>query len=155
MVVADSSISFVDGTNGILEYRGYDIRVLAENSTFEEVAYLLWNGHLPTAAELDEMKRQSRACRFMPPEIIAALRNMPQNADPMAVMRTAVSMLAHYDPESEDNTPIAHQHKACRLLGQISGVLAALRAHPPGRRAGQAAHGPGSRGELPVDADRR
>jgi citrate synthase len=126
IVVADSSISFVDGANGVLEYRGYDIRVLAENSTFEEAAYLLWNGRLPTAAELDEMKRQSRACRFMPPEIIAALRNMPRNADPMAVMRTAVSMLAHYDPESEDNTPVAHQHKACRLLGQTAGVIAAF-----------------------------
>jgi citrate synthase len=126
IVVADSNISFVDGTNGILEYRGYDIRVLAENSTFEEVAYLLWNNRLPTASELDEMRRQSRACRFMPPEIFPALRNMPRNADPMAVMRTAVSMLAHYDPESEDNTPEAHQHKACRLLGQISGVIAAF-----------------------------
>ncbi len=126
MTVADSNISFVDGANGILEYRGYDIRVLAEHSTFEEVAYLLWNGQLPTAPQLDEMKRQARACRFIPPEIIAALRNMPKNADPMAVMRSAVSMLAHYDPESEENTPIAHQHKACRLLGQISGVLAAF-----------------------------
>jgi citrate synthase len=125
MVVADSRISFVDGSAGILEYRGYDIRVLAENSTFEEVAYLLWNDHLPTAAQLEEMRRQSRACRYMPPEIIAALRNIPRNADPMAVMRTATSMLAHYDPESEDNTPLAHQHKACRLMGQLSGVLAA------------------------------
>ncbi len=125
MVVADSNISFVDGTNGVLEYRGYDIRVLADNSTYEEVAYLLWNGRLPTSQELAEMKRQARACRFLPPEIIAALRNIPKNADPMAVMRSAVSMLAHYDPESEENTPIAHQHKACRLLGQITGVLAA------------------------------
>jgi citrate synthase len=125
VTVADSSVSFVDGNNGILEYGGYDIRVLAEHSTYEEVAYLLWNGRLPKANELEEMKRQSRACRFMPPEIIAALRNMPKNADPMAVMRSAVSMLAHYDPESEDNTAEAHQHKACRLLGQISGVLAA------------------------------
>lgn len=125
VTVADSSVSFVDGNNGVLEYRGYDIRVLAENSTYDEVAYLLWNGHLPTVSQMEEMKRQSRACRFMPPEIIAALRNMPRNADPMAVMRSAVSMLAHYDPESEDNTAEAHQHKACRLLGQISGVLAA------------------------------
>lgn len=125
IVVADTSISYVDGNQGILEYRGYDIRVLAEHSTFEEVAYLLWNGKLPTAQELQTMKAQARACRFLPPEIIVALRNMPKNADPMAVMRTAVSMLAHYDPESEDNTPLAHQHKACRLLGQISGVVAA------------------------------
>jgi len=125
MVVADSNISFVEGAVGILEYRGYDIRVLAEHSHFEEAAYLLWNGRLPTAQELRDMKAQARACRFLPPEIIAALRNLPKKADPMAVMRSAVSMLAHYDPESEENTPIAHQHKACRLLGQISGVLAA------------------------------
>ena len=58
MVVSDSNISFVDGTNGVLEYRGYDIRVLADNSTYEEAAYLLWNGRLPTANELAEMKRQ-------------------------------------------------------------------------------------------------
>jgi len=126
VVVADSGVSFVDGTEGILEYRGYDIRDLAANSHFEEVAFLLWNGHLPTAQELEAMKLQGRACRFMPPEVFAALRVLPKNAEPMAVMRTAVSMLAHYDPESEENTPIAHQHKACRLLGQISGVLAAF-----------------------------
>jgi len=125
LVVADSSISFVDGTAGILEYRGYDIRTLAEHSHFEEVAYLLWNGRLPTVRELQDMKTQARACRFMPPEIVVMLRNLPTNAEAMAVMRSAVSILAHYDPESEDVTPEAHQHKACRLLGQISGVLAA------------------------------
>jgi citrate synthase len=126
VVVADSGVSFVDGTAGVLEYRGYDIRELAANSHFEEVAFLLWNGHLPTAQELEAMKLQSRACRFLPPEVIAALRVLPKNAEPMAVMRSAVSLLAHYDPESEENTSIAHQHKACRLLGQISGVLAAF-----------------------------
>ncbi len=126
ITVADSNISFVDGANGILEYRGYDIRVLAERSTFEEVAYLLWSGQLPTAQQLDEMKRKARACRFIPPEIIAALRIMPKNADPMAMMRSTVSMLSHHDPESEENTSEAYQHKACRLLGQLSGVLAAF-----------------------------
>lgn len=125
VVIGDTSISYVDGNQGILEYRGYDIRVLAKHSTFEEVAYLLWNGRLPTIPELQEMKAQARACRFLPPEVITLLRNMPKNADPMAVMRSAVSVLAHYDPESEENTPAAHQHKACRLLGQISGVVAA------------------------------
>jgi len=125
IVVGDTSVSFVDGAQGILEYRGYDIRVLAENSTFEEVAYLLWNGHLPATQALQAMKAQARACRFLPPEVITLLRNMPKNADPMAVMRSAVSVLAHYDPESEENSPAAHQHKACRLLGQISGVVAA------------------------------
>jgi citrate synthase len=125
VVVGDSSISFVDGQNGILEYRGYDIRDLAAKSSFEETAYLLWNGRLPTQAELAAMKRQARACRFLPPEVVAWLRDVPRNADPMAVMRTAVSMLGLYDPEAEDNTVEAHNHKACRLLGQISGVVAA------------------------------
>jgi citrate synthase len=126
IVVADSSISFVDGAQGILEYRGYDIRVVADNSSFEEVAYLLWNAHLPNTSELEVMKMQARACRYLPPEIVAALRDLPRTAEPMAVMRSAVSLLAHYDPESEDNTQEAHHHKACRLLGQMAGVLAAF-----------------------------
>ena len=67
LVVADSSVGFVDGASGILEYRGYDIGVLAANSTYEEVAYLLWNGRLPTANELADMKRQSRRVPFYAP----------------------------------------------------------------------------------------
>ena len=126
MVVADSSISFVDGAEGILEYRGYDIRVLAENSTFEEVAYLLWRAHLPTTSELEEMKMKSRQCRYLPPEIVATLRDLPKTADPMAVLRSVVSLLAHYDPESEDMTPEAHGNKACRLVGQMASALAAF-----------------------------
>ncbi len=125
MVVADSSISFVDGAEGILEYRGYDIRVLAENSSFEEVAYLLWQSHLPTASELEVMKMKSRQCRYLPPEIVATLRDLPKTADPMAVLRSVVSLLAHYDPESEDMTAEAHANKACRLVGQMASALAA------------------------------
>jgi citrate synthase len=125
MVVADSSVSFVDGTAGILEYRGHDIRQLAEHSNFEEVAYLLWNSHLPTAEELEAMRVQSRKCRPLPPEIITVLRAVPRDADPMAVMRSTVSMLAYYDPDSEDTSVPAQQRKSCRLLGQISSILAA------------------------------
>ena len=125
MVVADSSISFVNGAEGILEYRGYDIRVLAENSSFEEVAYLLWQGHLPTASELEAIKMKSRQCRYLPPEIVATLRDLPKTADPMAVLRSVVSLLAHYDPESEDMTAEAHANKACRLVGQMASALAA------------------------------
>ena len=125
VVIGDSSISYVDGQAGVLEYRGYDIRVLADHSHFEETAYLLWNGRLPTVEELQAMKAQARTCRFIPPTVLDMLHSLPKDAEPMAVMRTAVSMLALYDPEAEDNTPIAHVHKACRLLGQISGVLAA------------------------------
>lgn len=126
MVVADSSVSYVDGTNGILEYRGHDIRQLAEHSTFEEVAFLLWNGHLPTATELQDMTVQTRKCRPLPPEIITILRAVPRDADPMAVMRSSVSMLAYYDPDAEDDSPEAQQRKSCRLMGEIAGILAAF-----------------------------
>jgi citrate synthase len=124
MVIGDSSISYVDGTAGILEYRGHDIRQLAERSSFDEVAYLLWNAHLPTASELEAMKAQSRKCRPLAPEIITMLRTVPRDADPMAVMRSTVSMLAYYDPDAEDDSPAAQQRKSCRLLGQIAGILA-------------------------------
>ena len=125
-VVADSSICFVDGAEGILEYRGYDIRVLSENSGFEEVCYLLWNARLPSTSEFEEMKMQGRACRYLPPEIIAALRDLPKTAEPMTALRSAVSLLAVYDPEAEDNTLEAHQHKACRLVGQMAAAQAAF-----------------------------
>lgn len=126
MVVGDSSVSYVDGAHGILEYRGHDIRQLAEHSNFEEVAYLLWNGHLPTRAQLETMKAENRDCRPLPPEIITVLRAVPRDADPMAVMRTSVSMLAYYDPDAEDMSAPAQQRKACRLLGQIAAILAAF-----------------------------
>jgi citrate synthase len=126
MVIADSSISFVDGAAGILEYRGHDIRQLAEHSTFEEVAYLLWNGHLPTVEQLAVMKMESRGCRPLPGEIVTILRQLPREASPTAVMRSAISLLAHYDPESEDQSYEAQRRKACRLLGEVSAVLAAF-----------------------------
>ncbi len=126
VVVADSAIGFVDGAAGILEYRGHDIRQLADHSHFEEVAYLLWNGELPSGDELENMKEQARKCRAMPGEILQILHMIPKGADPMAVMRSTVSMLAYYDPDAEDMSRQANQSKACRLLGQISGVLAAF-----------------------------
>jgi citrate synthase len=126
MVVADSSISYVDGAAGILEYRGHPIQQLAEHSHFEEVAYLLWNGQLPTAPELQAMKAQARKCRALPAEVFQILHAVPKDAPPTAVMRSTVSMLAYFDPDAEDNSPEAQQRKACRLLGQIADVLAAF-----------------------------
>jgi citrate synthase len=126
MVIADSSISFVDGEAGVLEYRGHDIRQLAEHSTFEEVAYLLWYGHLPTVEELAVMKSESRGCRPLPGAVVTILRQLPGDASPTAVMRSAISILAHYDPESEDQSAEAEHRKACRLLGEIPAVVAAF-----------------------------
>jgi citrate synthase len=126
IVVSDSSISYVDGGAGILEYRGYDIRLLAEQSCFDEVTFLLWNGRLPAGGELQESQAYAGQCRQLPPEILATIRSVPKSAGPMAVMRTMVSHLGLYDPDSEDSSPAAFLRKAYRLLGQIATVLAAF-----------------------------
>jgi len=97
VVAAQSSIGDVNGEQGILIYQGYDIHDLAEHSTFEEVVYLLWHGELPTASQLDELKQRFSRNYEAPAEIIAAMKTYPKNADPMDVLRTAVSSLDFYD----------------------------------------------------------
>ncbi len=124
VVAADSSICYIDGEAGILSYRGYNIHTLAENATFEETAYLLWQGRLPRRAELDDLKQKLAAGRAVPGPVIDFLRSMPPRAVPMHVLRTAVSMLAVYDPEAEDMSPEANLRKAIRLTGQMATLVA-------------------------------
>lgn len=99
IIAATSSICSVDGLEGKLTYRGIDIRILAEKSTFEEVVYFLWHGQMPTRAQLDELSSQLKACRELPAPVLAALRAWPKTANPMDVLRTAVSMLSLYDKD--------------------------------------------------------
>src|ERR1700720_4226571 len=98
VIAAESRICFIDGEAGILSYQGYDIRTLGENATFEEVIFLLWNGRLPKQAELDELKAGLVAHRELPAPVETFLKNAPKGAVPMILLRTAVSMLALYDP---------------------------------------------------------
>src|SRR4051794_38647643 len=97
VVAAQSAIGDVNGEQGILIYQGYNIHDLAEHSTFEEVIFLLWNGRLPKREELDELKSELRANYDAPAEVIAMMRAFPKDADPMDVLRTAVSALDFYD----------------------------------------------------------
>lgn len=91
VVVASTHISHVFGEEGRLVYRGYEINQLAAKATYEEVCYLLWQGHLPTQAELDELNAAMRPQRKLPEAAEAALRAMPLDADPMDVLRTVAS----------------------------------------------------------------
>jgi citrate synthase len=91
VVAAQSAIGDVNGEKGILIYQGYDIHDLAEHSTFEEVVYLLWNGRLPKQDELEDLKSQFQANYEIPSEVIEMMRTFPKDADPMDVLRTAVS----------------------------------------------------------------
>src|SRR5271156_2375130 len=98
VVAGESEICYIDGYEGILSYRGYNIHTLAENATFEETIYLLWVGNLPTAAELAELKAEIGSYYGLPEEVVAFLAGVPKGASPMDVLRTAVSMLSLYDP---------------------------------------------------------
>ncbi len=99
VVALESRICFIDGQKGRLIYRGYDIRDLAAASTFEEVAYLLWYGRLPTLAQLDELRGRLAALRELPAALAQQLDELPASAHPMDILRTAVSALALLEPD--------------------------------------------------------
>lgn len=125
VVAAQSSIGDVNGEEGILIYQGYNIHDLAEHSTFEEVIFLLWNGRLPKSDELEDLEKQIRANYEAPAEVIALMKQYPKDADPMDVLRTAVSSLDFYDKDGH-GTDREHAIKAAiKLTGQIGTISAA------------------------------
>jgi citrate synthase len=119
VVAVNSSISTVDGEAGRLIYRGYDIRDLARQATYEEVVHLLWNGELPTRTQLETLTRQLAANRAVDDNVLASMRTYPRTAHPLEVLRTAVSVAGMYDPDSRANTDEANKRKAVRLTAQI------------------------------------
>jgi citrate synthase len=126
LVVLSSQKSFIDGEKGILIYEGYDINDLAQHSSFEEVTFLLWHNRMPNKAELQELSTKLIAEREIPESVFNYIRNVPKTADPMAVLRTATSMLSDYDAEAEDNTPEANYRKAIRLTAKMPALVAAF-----------------------------
>jgi citrate synthase len=123
VVVGTSEICFLDGRQGRLLYRGYDIHDLAAKATFEEVVYLLWHGALPNQVQLDQLNNQLAQDRPLPSGVIDLLRLLPRDATPMDVLRTAVSALAMYDPELEEESPAANVRKAVRLTARIPTIV--------------------------------
>src|SRR5512133_1274713 len=109
IVAGTSAICRVDGTEGRLFYRGIPIEELVENSTFEETAYLLWHGDLPNRSQLRDLEDRFSCCRDLPQglkRIIAEAGSEP--AEPMEVMRTAISALGRWDPQG----PVLKDQKA-------------------------------------------
>src|SRR5262245_37115575 len=94
VVATSSGICYIDGDAGLLSYRGYNIHDLAQHSTFEETAHLLWFGALPTRAELEETRRALAGSRQLPRQVQDFLWGLPKDALPMDVLRTAVSLLS-------------------------------------------------------------
>src|SRR5215210_4055154 len=119
VVAAQSAIGDVNGEEGVLIYQGYNIHDLAENSTFEEVIYLLWNGKLPKADELENLKSQFQANYEAPAEVIELMRTFPKDADPMDVLRTSVSALDFYDKEGHGTDRENAMRAAIKLTAQM------------------------------------
>ncbi|HEY4390838.1 MAG TPA: citrate/2-methylcitrate synthase, partial [Paenibacillus sp.] len=113
IVAATSSISSIH--DGVLAYRGINIDELAERASFEETAYLLWYGKLPTQTQLAFLEQQLSDFAAIPEPLLAQLRLFPSDANTMAVLRTAVSALALYDETADDNFRESNQIKAIKL----------------------------------------
>ncbi|HVC93030.1 MAG TPA: citrate/2-methylcitrate synthase [Pirellulales bacterium] len=122
VVAGETAISTLQGG---LQYRGYAVEELATHASFEEVAYLLLHGELPKAPELSEFRKRLGAAVAIPQAVIATLRAVPPAAPLMDVMRTGASLLAHWDPETSDNSHQANVRKAERLLAQLPVLMAA------------------------------
>ena len=127
VVVSTSDICFIDGREGRLVYRGYDVNDLVAQSTFEEVAFLLWHGALPSRKELLAHTKTlaATATRRLPPRLVDALRLLPRKTTPMEVLRTGVSALSAFDPDAGDSSRDASVRKAVRLTAQLPTLVAA------------------------------
>ncbi|MGH2442523.1 MAG: citrate/2-methylcitrate synthase [Chloroflexota bacterium] len=119
-----SAVSSIIGST--LTYRGIDINELAERSTFEEVAYLLWYGELPNGQELEKFRNALSQNRELKPEVLELLSRFPHDANSMVSLRTAVSAMAFFDEAASDMSPEANNAKAIRLLAKFPSVVAAI-----------------------------
>src|SRR5215813_6551428 len=134
IVATESRLCYIDGDAGILSYYGFRIETLAEHAKFEEVIFLLWNGRLPKQSELDALKADLVANREIPKPVESFLGGVPQGASPMHVLRTAVSMLALYDPLLEDTSYEANQRKAVKLMAQTATIVTSFQRLRAGKQ---------------------
>ncbi|BCL82561.1 citrate synthase 1 [Ktedonobacteria bacterium brp13] len=131
IVAAITAISLVDGTAGRLIYRGYNIHDLATTSTFEEVAHLLWFGHLPNQQELSDLHEKFVAQRDVPEYVLQVIRGLPTNTDPMDALRTAASAWGALKTSGIGGKPDVHQ--AIAITARLPLFMAAFDRHRHGK----------------------
>lgn len=124
VVVDTTAISKVNPDTNSLLYRGYPVQELAASCSFEQVAWLLWHGELPSAEELRAFEAEVRSLRALDTTTKAAIDLIPVTAHPMDVVRTAVSVIGATDPEADDASPEADLRKSVRLFAQLPAVVA-------------------------------
>ncbi|MGC8604426.1 MAG: citrate/2-methylcitrate synthase, partial [Desulfomonilaceae bacterium] len=125
VTVADTKVSFIDGHQGILIYRGYRIEELAERSSFLEVSFLLLNGYLPTPPELKAFEQAIAAESNAPEYVLDSMRKFPAAANPMDSLQACVPLLAMDDSDIKDETREANLRMAIRLIARLPVVVAA------------------------------
>ena len=124
VVVDTTEVSSVDAASNSLLYRGHPVQQLAAQRSFEEVAYLLWHGELPTADRLAGLQEAERSQRCLDDAVVDAVLSLPTTCHPMDVVRTAVSVMGAHDPTAEDSSREANLAKSVRLLAQLPAVVA-------------------------------
>jgi 2-methylcitrate synthase/citrate synthase II len=133
VVVDTTAVSKVNPETNSLLYRGYPVQELAAKCSFEQVAWLLWHGELPSDSELAEFEKAERAGRALSADVKAAIDLTSLTSHPMDVVRTAVSVLGANDPQAEDSSPEANLAKAVRLFAAVPAMV----AYDQRRRRGQ------------------
>jgi citrate synthase len=132
VVACNTAISFI--LDNTLCYRGYTIEDLVEKSNFEEVVYLLWNGELPSAAQLKQFRSDLAKEYSLSKDFIEVLKKLPhKNVHPMTWMRTALSLLTHFDPDANDNSKEANLRKAVKLTAKMGTIVTAFEAIRKGK----------------------
>lgn len=124
VVVDTTAVSSVNPETNSLLYRGYPVHELAKSKTFEEVAYLLWHGELPTPKQLDVFQTLERSLRQLDPVVKRVIDELPDTAHPMDVVRTAVSVLGARDPDTADSSRESNIEKSLRLFAQLPAIVA-------------------------------
>jgi citrate synthase len=131
-IVARSSLSFIDGEKGILEYVGYDIDDLARQSTFEESTFLLWNRRLPSRSELADFTTQISSNYDLSEAMWDMIVSLPRDASPMHALRTLTSALALEDPAVDDPSEEANFRKSLVMLAKMPTLIAGFDRHRKG-----------------------
>ncbi|MFN0012608.1 MAG: citrate/2-methylcitrate synthase [Phycisphaerales bacterium] len=132
IVASETKMSFIDGEKGVLEYVGIEIDPLARHSTFEETTYLLWNGRLPTGAELSAFNADLRSRYALPAGMVERIQALPKAAQPMHMLRTMVSALAMHDADPNKNDVASARSKAMNILAQAPAIVATFDRHRRG-----------------------
>lgn len=128
VIAGESSISFIDGKEGRLLYRGYSIDELAVKSTYEETTFLLWNGRLPTEGELKSFSKEVASKSHIPSGVLSILSSLPTNCDAMDAVRVGVAALGVFD-----NPMYSQQEKALSIFAKMGTMVAAIHRHKHGQ----------------------